>query len=74
MKENKNELVERVKACKELIKSNPKLSKRDFFDTAYGKMTFTDFTKLENLWRCLTTEKDFTEYLEAYCAIKIKNS
>lgn len=67
IKENKDDLLERVKKAKLFLRHH-KISKDEFFDKSYGAMYNSEHDRVANLWRCKITDEYFTDQIENFAS------
>lgn len=65
MKNNKDDLIERVKKVKRYFKAKG-VSRDQFFDDVFGPMYDSEHNRAVNLWFCKITDEEFTKCLERY--------
>lgn len=67
VKKNRDKNIASVKDCRERLKKlGVKNAKTKFFNTYYGKMLYSDFNRLDNLWMCRITDEEFTNRLKQF--------
>ena len=64
-KDNKKELIQRVKKVKAYFKHKG-ISRSEFIDDVYGKIYHSEANRLINLWNCKITDIKFVKELERY--------